>query len=91
MSAEPAAAQPAITLDDYWAEIVTAALLGTDRREPPPPPPGPVADLVADAVRPDGAARMLATVGALAAARRAAFAAGAPVDPLQPPEPDGRS
>lgn len=77
-------------LDAYWQELVTAALLGTDRREPPVPPAGPVADLVDDAVRPDGAARMLAAVGAVSAARRAAFVAGPPADPLQPPEPDER-
>ena len=77
-------------LDAYWRELVTAALLGTDRREPPAPPAGPIADLVDDAVRPDGASRMLAAVGAVAAARRAAFTAGPPAGPLQPPEPDER-
>jgi len=77
-------------LDVYWHELVTAALLGTDRREPPAPPDGPVADLVADAVRPDGAARMLAAVAAVAAARRSAFVAGPPAARLQPPESDDR-
>lgn len=77
-------------LDHYWHELVTAALLGADRREPPPPPAGPVADLVDDAVRPDGASRMLAAVAAVAAARRAAFVAGPPAGRLQPPEPDPR-
>ena len=77
-------------LDAYWHELVTAALLGTDRREPPTPPAGPVADLVDDAVRPDGASRMLAAVSAVSAARRAAFVAGPPAAPLQPPEPDQR-
>ena len=78
-------------LDIYWNELVTAALLGTDRRQPPPPPPGPVADLVADAVRPDDASRMLAAVGAVAAARRASFTAGPPAGRLQLPQADGRS
>jgi hypothetical protein len=73
-------------LDDYWRELVTAAMLGTDRRDPPGPPPGPVADLVADAQRPDGASRMLASVAAVAAARRAAFVPGPSVDLLQPPD-----
>lgn len=77
-------------LDVYWHELVTAALLGTDRRQPPRPPAGPVADLVDDAMRPDGASRMLAAVGAVAVARRAAFLAGPPADRLQPPEPDRR-
>jgi hypothetical protein len=78
------------SLDEHWAELVTAALLGTDRRDPPDPPPGPVADLVDDTVRADPASRLLADVGAVAAARRAAFVPGPPTDPLQPPEPDPR-
>lgn len=77
-------------LQAYWRELVTAAMLGTDRRDPPRPPAGPVADLVDDAVRPDPASRMLATVAAVAAARRAAFVPGPTADPLQRPEPDGR-
>ena len=77
-------------LDVYWHELVTGALLGTDRREPPRPPAGAVADLVDDAVRPDGASRMLAAVGAVAVARRAAFVAGPPAGRLQPPQPDDR-
>ena len=77
-------------LDAYWRELVTAALLGTARRPPPQPPAGPIADLVADAVRPDDASRMLATVAAVAAARRAAFVPGPPADRLQPPELDER-
>ena len=77
-------------LDTYWRELVTVAMLGTDRREPPPPPDGPVADLVADTVRPDDASRMLATVAAVAAARRAAFVPGPLAPALQPPEADIR-
>lgn len=80
----------AVTLDAYWHELVTAAMLGTDRRDPPEPVPGPVADLVDDALRPDGASRMLAAVGAVAAARRAAFVPRPPVAALQGPEPDER-
>lgn len=76
-------------LDGYWRSLVTAAMLGTDRRDPPEPPPGPVADLVADAQRPDGASRLLAAVGAVAAARRAAFVPTPPADAMQPP--DGRA
>lgn len=81
---------PSDDLDAVWHELVTASLLGTDRRDPPVPPPGPVADLVDDALRPDGASRMLAAVGALAAVRRAAFVPLPPADVLQPPEPDER-
>lgn len=77
-------------LDAYWDDLVTTALLGTDRRDPPVPPDGPVADLVADALLPDGAARMLATVAAVAAARRAGFVPLPAADPLQAPAPDER-
>ncbi len=77
-------------LDGYWRELVTAALLGTDRRPPPEPLAGAIADVIADAVRPDDASRMLATVAAVAAARRAAFVAGPPADRLQPPVVDPR-
>ena len=79
------AASPGRSLDAYWRELVTAAMLGTDRREPPVPPAGPVADLVADAQRPDGASRMLAGVAAVAAIRRAAFVPGPVADGLRPP------
>jgi len=78
-----------VDLDADWRELVTVALLGTDRR-PPPETSAPVADVVADAVRPDDAARMLAAVGAVAAARRAAFVPGPPAAPLQPPAVDER-
>lgn len=81
---------PSTELDAVWRELVTAALLGTDRRTPPIPTHGPIGDLVADAVRPDDASRMLAAVGAVAAARRAAFVPGAPVPALQPPADDRR-
>jgi hypothetical protein len=72
-------------LDAHWRELVTAALLGTERRSPPPPPVALVADVVDDGVPPDDAARMLATVSAVIAARRAAFVPLPPVDRLQPP------
>jgi hypothetical protein len=77
-------------LDAYWDELVTAALLGTDRRDPPAPPGGPIADLIADALRPDGASRMLASVAAVAAVRRAAFVPLPAADPLRPPVVDER-
>lgn len=74
----------------YWDELVTAALLGTDRRDPPAPPDGPVADVVSDALRPDGASRMLAAVATMAAIRRAAFVPLPVADVLQPPAADDR-
>jgi len=78
------------TLDQHWDDLVTAALLGTDRRQPPRPPVEPVADLVDDAVRVDDAARMLVTVAAVASARRAAFVAMPSATPLQAPVVDTR-
>ena len=70
------------------SELVTAALLGTERRQPPHPPIAPVADVVDDSVLADDAARMLATVSTVIAARRAAFVPLPPADRLQPPAPD---
>lgn len=77
-------------LEEHWRELVSAALLGTDRRRPPALPNGPLADTVDDLVRPDDASRMIAAVAAMAAARRASFV---PLDAeplLQPPERDDR-
>lgn len=76
-------------LDADWRELVTAALLGTDRR-PPPVLSVPIGEVVDDAVRPDDAARMLAAVAAVAAARRASFLPGPAAVPLQPPTIDER-
>ncbi len=79
-------------LDTHWRELVTAALLGTERRTPPRPPLALVADVVDDGVPPDDAARMLATVSAVIAARRAAFVPLPAADRLQPPaQTDTRS
>jgi hypothetical protein len=72
------------TVDDLWRELVTAALLGTDRREPPHATIDAIADLVDDAVRPDDASRMLALVGAVTAARRAAFLPPRNAKPVPP-------
>lgn len=72
-------------LDTHWRELVTAALLGTERRTPPHPTITAVADVVDDSVPADDAARMLATVAAVIAARRAAFVALPAADLLRPP------
>ncbi len=80
----------AAAFDRFWSELVTVALLGTDRRDPPEPPAGLVADLVDDTVRSTPSQRMLAAVSAAAAIRRAGFVAGATADRLAPPEPDPR-
>lgn len=78
------------TLTEHWHDLVTTALLGTDRRDPPGPPPGPLADVVADAVAPTPSARMLVAVGATVAARRAGLRPLPPAEPPVAPEPDQR-
>jgi hypothetical protein len=78
------------TLTEHWHELVTVALLGTDRRDPPEPPPGPLADIVDDAVRETPSARMLAAVGGCVAARRAGLNPLAPVTPPVPVPTDDR-
>jgi hypothetical protein len=81
---------PADPYDEHWHQLVTAALLGTDRRDPPAPPPGPLADLVADTVRETPSQRMLADVAAAAALRRAAFVPRAAVARLVAAPPSNR-
>ena len=76
--------------DRYWSDLVTVALLGTDRRDPPEPPAGVLADLIDDTLHEAPSQRMLAAVSAGAAARRAAFVADPPCDRPAPPEPDPR-
>lgn len=77
------------SMSDHWSELVTVALLGTDRRNPPPPP-GPLADLVADTARSSPSARMLAQVAAATAIRRAGVLPGPPLDVLAVPDGDDR-
>ncbi len=72
-----------------WDDLVTVALLGTDRREPPIAD-GPIGDVVADAMDPGPAERMLTQVAAAAAVRRAAFVARPPVALLAPAPGDDR-
>jgi hypothetical protein len=75
-----------VTVADHWHELVTVALLGTDRRDPPSPPPGPLADVIDDAVAPTPSARMLTAVSACVAARRAGLRPLPPAPRLAPPE-----
>jgi hypothetical protein len=82
---EPATA----ALELHWQELVTVALLGTDRRDPPEPG-GPIADLVADRLAPTAAERMLVEVAATVAVRRAAFLPLSPQPTLARPRPDER-
>ncbi len=84
-----------MTITDYWGEMVTVSLLGTDRRDPPVPPAGGLADLAADNPQPTPSQRLLQQVSACAVAQRAGVlpgpsapqVAGPPSDPrpLTPP------
>lgn len=78
-----------VDVDTLWRDLVTVALLGSDRREPPDPG-GPIGELVADAVGHDASSRMLATVAACVTVRRAGVRPGPPTEPLRSPEPDDR-
>ena len=78
-----------MTIDDHWRELVTTALLGTDRRDPPVAD-GELGDLVADSVRSDPSSRMLAQIAACTAIRRAGVVPGPPVSALAPPAADER-
>lgn len=78
-----------MSIDALWRELVTTALLGTDRREPPTAD-GPLGDLVSDTVRADPSARMLAQIGACVAVRRAGVVPGAPRPQLDGPAADDR-
>jgi hypothetical protein len=77
-------------LEAHWRELLTVALLGTDRRDPPAPLDGLMGDVVADAVRDQPSSRMLADVAVCAAVRRAAFVPGPPAGRLAPPADDPR-
>ena len=85
----PSDVAAAPTMEAHWRALVTAALLGTDRREPPSPI-GPLEDLVADTARAAPSERMLAHVAACTAVRRAGVLPGPVVDPLAPPDDDAR-
>jgi hypothetical protein len=79
------------SLVDHWGEMVTVALLGTDRREPPPPLPGGLADLAADHPRPTPSQRLLQQVAACTVVRRAGLLPAPPVALVAAPEADPRS
>lgn len=74
----------------YWDELVTVALLGTDRREPPTVPEGGLHDLAADAALPTASQRLLQQVAATVAVRRAGLMPAGPVAMAAPPEADPR-
>jgi hypothetical protein len=78
------------TVGDYWREMVTVALLGTDRRDPPAPLTGGLADLAADDPQPTPSQRLLQQVAACAVAQRAGVLPGAAASPVAPPADDQR-
>ncbi len=77
-------------LNDYWQEMVTVALLGTDRRDPPAPPAGGLADLAADDPQPTPSQQLLQQVAGCTVVRRAGLLPGAPVATVAPPASDPR-
>lgn len=77
-------------IEQYWREMVTVALLGTDRRDPPVPPTGGLADLAADDPQPTPSQRLLQQVAACTVVRRAGVVAGPPVATVAPPVEDAR-
>jgi len=79
-----------MSISVHWHELVTVALLGTDRRDPPPAPDGAVADIVADSLGDTPAARMLTAIAATTVARRAGVRPGPPAPALAPPPADAR-
>lgn len=83
-----ATSPPAI--NDYWGEMVTVALLGTDRREPPAPPSGALRDLAVDDPQPTASQRLLQQVAGCTVARRAGMLPGASAPLLAPPADDLR-
>ncbi len=80
----------AVSLSDYWREMVTVALLGTDRRDPPAPPTGGLADLAADDPQPTSSQRLLQQVAGCAVAQRAGVLPGHSAQLLAPPDDDPR-
>lgn len=89
MSAAATSDHASGSITSHWHELVTVALLGTDRRDPPLPPAA-LADVVDDALDRHPAARMLTAVGASVVARRVGVRPGPPATTLQAPPPDRR-
>ena len=77
-------------VDEYWNQMVTVALLGTDRRDPPAPLGGGLADIAADDPQPTPSQRLLQQVAATTVVRRAGLLPGASIATVAPPAEDGR-
>ncbi len=78
-----------MSMTEHWRELVSTAMLGTDRRDPPEPE-GALADLVDDTLRAAPSERMLAQVAACTALLRAGVRPAPPVTRLQTPATDDR-
>ncbi len=78
-----------MTIAAHWRDLVSVAMLGTDRRNPPEPD-GLIADLVADTLRSTPSERMLAQVAATVAVRRAGVLPGRSRAPITGPAGDDR-
>lgn len=79
-----------VTVAEQWHDMVTVALLGTDRREPPVPIDTLLADLAADERRGSPSQRMLQQTAAIAVLRRAGMRPAAPAEPFVGAPPDDR-
>lgn len=75
------------TLAEQWAALVSAALLGTDRRPAPPAPPGPLADLTPGGIDVDDGSAVLDQIAMITAMRRAGVRP-APAAALLVPAPE---
>ena len=91
MTVTDAATEPStVSLTEYWREMVTVALLGTDRREPPVPPAGGLGDLAADDPQSTPSQRLLQQVAGCAVAQRAGVLPGHSAQLIAPPDDDPR-
>lgn len=79
-----------LLVDEYWNQMVTVALLGTDRRDPPSPLSGGLADIAADDPQPTPSQRLLQQVAATTVVRRAGLMPGEPIATVAPPADDAR-
>jgi hypothetical protein len=75
---------------DYWREMVTVALLGTDRREPPTPPQGGLTDLAVDDPQSTPSQRLLQQVAGCTVAQRAGLLPTERAPLTAPPDDDPR-
>ena len=75
---------------DYWREMVTVVLLGTDRREPPTPPQGGLADLAVDDPQSTPSQRLLQQVAGCTVAQRAGLLPTQRAPLTAPPDDDTR-